>query len=136
MQVIGAIFAMFMLAWMTWASASIVKMMVLAARVQPILDFYYADLKRPILTHSESHSLTTVEQEIYDEFARSTDSISDEALELLRRGADRESKDPANPPELQALYAALQGACRSEQQARKLKGFWRKIAWSFTPWHT
>lgn len=119
--------------WAGWVSTTLVKSLTWQARMQPILDVLVHDLGTVLKQHPGHHSLSAVEEGILDRFeGRIHPAPSDDEIEYLRQAADRERDDPANPSDLRMGFALLQGALRSEQEARK--GNWlKRLLWNFHP---
>lgn len=125
-QLAGALIVGFFI-WAGWVSITLVRILIVNSRLQPILEVFYKDLGDYLTSHPGHHSLSPLENDILTRFQKKTSLPTDEEIEILRVAADRERKDQNNPIDLQIGYALLQGACRSEQEARKAKRFLRPI---------
>jgi hypothetical protein len=137
-QLVGAIlaglmglFAVLFLAWASWTSVSLIRLLVLAARFEPILEAFEYDIGPILKKHPGHHSLTGDEQSILDRFQQKR-NIPAEEVEQLRQAADREKNDESNPPDYRMGMAILQGTLRGELRARHGNWF-RKFIWNFDP---
>lgn len=130
LTVIGAIFIAMGLGWMGWASLTLIRLIVLAARLEPILEVFEYDLGPILRKHPGHRSLTEEEQSVLDRFERNRKTPNLAELEILRKGAEREKDDEHAPADYRMGMAILQGTLRGEIRARDGNWF-RKFVWNF-----